>query len=224
MIKKTKEAFDMNEYENNNMNNVPEEETPSAKQNDTYTAPEAKAPATEPEQKKTYYYTAPNATSNNIYGGAYNVASDERPVKPKTDGFGIASFCVALSFIFIGCCCWCCIPDLVLILPIVAFLAEIAALVFAFVSRKQMGKFTGFAIAGLVISIIMIALYLAVVITVVGVLLANPSILYDFSLIAENESAYVDFFEKYAPEFYAENKEMIDDIFKDAFEEASGLQ
>ncbi len=215
----------MNEYENNNMNNVPEEETSSAKQNDTYTSPEAEAPATEPEQKKTYYYTAANTTSNTyggVYGASYNANLDERPVKPKTDGFGIASFCVALSCVFIGCCCCCCIPNLVLILPIVAFIAEIAALVFAFVSRKQMGKFTGFAIAGLVISIIMIVLYLAIVITVVGVLLANPSILYDFSLIAESETAYVDFFQKYAPEFYAENKEMIDEIFKDAFTEASG--
>ena len=58
MIKRNKEAFDMNEYENNNMNDVPAGETPSAEHNDTYTAPEAETPSAETEQKKTYYYTA----------------------------------------------------------------------------------------------------------------------------------------------------------------------
>lgn len=215
----------MNEYENNNMNDVTAGETPSAEHNDTYAAPEAETPSAEAEQKKTYYYTAQNTTANTyggVYGASYDASPDERPIKPKTDGFGIASFCVALSFVFIGCCCCCCIPDLALILPIVSFLAEIAALVFAIVSRKQMGRFTGFAIAGLVISIIMIVLYLAIVITVVGFLLATPSFLYDFSMIAESETAYVDFFQKYAPDFYAENKEMIDNAFKEAFAEAAG--
>ena len=212
----------MNEYENQNTDiNVEPKEEPAANAapaTHEEPAPQVAPATTTNTSANTYYYTQTSA--NNVYADGGD--GFERPVKPKTDGFGIASFCVALSFVFIGCCCCCCIPDLIFVFPILAFLAEIVALVFACVSRKKMGRFTGLAIAGLVISIIMIALYLAIVIVVVVFLLANPSFLYDLSIITESQTAYVDFFQKYAPEFYAENKEMIDEMFKEAFVEASG--
>lgn len=61
---------------------------------------------------------------------------DEQP--KKIDGFGIAA--LILGIISLLCCC---------LYPVTWFVG-LLGIVFAIVSRKKMGKFTGIAIAGLV--------------------------------------------------------------------------
>ena len=80
----------------------------------------------------------------NVYEGAtpspgyYFV--DEQP--KKTDGFGIAA--LIMGIISLLCCC----------LYPVAWFIGVLGIIFAIVSRKKMGSFSGMAIAGLVCSIL----------------------------------------------------------------------
>lgn len=157
-----------------------------------------------------YYYTQPNTTNT-----APNAA------QKKNDAFGVASFCLSLSPILLLLCCCCCFP-LIAVMPYILVALEVLALVFAFVSKKKMGKFTGFAIAGLVISlVIIIAVILAVVLIVV---VYNSNAEYYDALIRsfEEPGYYKEFFQKFEPEFYEQNREDIDDLFESFFGSVEG--
>ena len=80
------------------------------------------------------------------------------PEKKKTNYgkiFGILSLVLGIIGVCLSCCCCCCIYFF-------AFLLGAAAIVFAILSRKYNGKFSGLAIAGLILGILAILFFLAV--------------------------------------------------------------
>lgn len=68
-------------------------------------------------------------------------------------GFAIASLCLGIASVFFCCCCCC--------LYYVAIITGVLAIVFAFLSKNaNNGKLSGMAIAGLILGIIAIVLFL----------------------------------------------------------------
>jgi len=166
-----------------------------------------------PDTEKTTPQNGNNAYYNNFQqspGMAYNYDPSSMPAKPpKQDDFGIVSFCLSLSFIVLLLCC-CCVCFARVIFVLIAA-AEIAAIVFAVISRKKMGRFTGFAIAGMIIAIIVLLVIIVIITTFF-------EFFNELLRVLTEPGYYVEFFETYAPEYYRENKEEVDEIFEEFFE------
>jgi len=161
-----------------------------------------------------YYYS--QQTQNTQYG--YDPMTNP-PQPKKKDSFGIASFCLSLGFILLFMCCCCCAPFAgVFLFLIVA--SEVMAIVLAIMSKKKMGRFTGLAIAGLVISIIVLFIIIAIVVSIVAVYTSNPEYYDDLLKCFSEPGYYKEFFAKHEPEFYNENKAEIDEYFKNIFEQS----
>ncbi len=80
----------------------------------------------------------------------------------KTDGFGIAALITGI--ISLLCCC----------LYPVTWLIGVIGIVFAIISRKKMGEFTGIAIAGLICAILGTAICAFLLGSVIFTILVDP--------------------------------------------------
>ena len=223
----------MNDYNSQNNNENEINEVKEVKKEENASAPE-RSQSSEPvyqsyqsyqsyndvnqnEQNKndsqgSYYYTQ---TPTPPPQQAYEFAREPQTKKPN-DTFGAISFCLALSFIVMFMCRCCCFPLMFVFLSLI-FALEVAAIVFACISKQKMGKFTGLARAGMIIAIIVLVIMVSAIAFVTVEYLLNPDYYTELLRSFTEQGYYVEFFEKYEPEFYAENKDEIDRYFGDYF-------
>ena len=190
--------------------------TPIYQSYQSYNAENLNRSANGDQGQNTYYYTQRPATSQPVYG-----QTNGQPPKKQEDTFGVISVCCALSFVLFLLCCCCCLPLAGVFLALV-FACEIAAIVLAFISRRKMGRFTGMAITGLVISIVILVVMISVFAFAAVEYSLRPDYYNDLFRAMSEPGYYVEFFEEHEPDFYRENKEEVDEYFKDLFEILEG--
>ena len=83
--------------------------------------------------------------------------------KKSKNGFAVAS--LVLGILSLVTCCCCCGEALGMILMGVT---AILAIVFAFLSKKENGKLSGMAIAGMVLGILAIVILICLLVTIIG--------------------------------------------------------
>lgn len=170
------------------------------------------------QNSNSYYYTN---QSNQQYGQDYNPMYNPVPPKQK-DTFGIVSLCLALAIFVLPLFCCCCPPIASAIFYAIPAI-EIAAVVFAVLSRKKMGRFTGLSIAGMIISIIILLIILIMVIVTVSFYLQNQALFDNMEQLLTDPEYYKEFLPEHYPTFYYEYKEEIDEFFKTYFEQYNDM-
>ena len=110
---------------------------------------------------------------NNNYNSTYEQPYVSTEVKPSVDGFAIAGLIISILTLLISCCTlilafnggWlgsCCVV-----------IFAILGLIFAILSKGKQGKFSGIAMAALIISII--ACLLGILGSIIGLIIFIPN-------------------------------------------------
>jgi hypothetical protein len=112
------------------------------------------------------------------------------PQKPNYGkGFGITSLVLGIVAVLSVCCCCC--------FYFISLLLGVAAIVFAILARKQLGKFSGLALTGLILGIIAIVLFIAIFAFDLWLSTFDPAELEQFFIETFGEEAYKEFFDAY---------------------------
>lgn len=93
-----------------------------------------------------------NDFTNQAYQAQNPFPEQKKPNYGKI--FGIVSLVLGIIGVLTVCCCCC--------LYFLSFALGAAAIVFAILSRKYLGKFSGLAIAGLILGIVAVLLFLVI--------------------------------------------------------------
>lgn len=131
--------------------------------------------------------------NNDFNNSAYQAQDPSLFAAPqKTNygkGFGITALVLGIVAVLSVCCCCC--------FYFISLFLGAAAIVFAILSRKQLGKFSGLALTGLILGILAIVLFIIVFAVGVWLSLLDPVELEQFFIETFGEDAYREYFDAY---------------------------